>query len=221
MRTQTFISSMVGVAAAVAVAGSANAALVTGTYSGSTSSIQYYVKQSGYWIVYGSVQQRGAFSGTFQFDTAGAVDTDTAQAHALYSLSGTITLAGTGTYYGRTTAAGPPLKLQSTVNGSGLDTFKLYKYEDSSSENSSMSISTNLPSNTYAFGDFVPTVPLNLTGISGLYENNNLPTTGGNGTSGYTSTGTITNLTLTVVPAPAAAALLGLAGLVAGRRRRN
>ena len=219
MRNKTFISSMVGIAAAVAVAGSANAALVTGTYSGSTSSIQYYVKQSGYWIVYGSVQQRGAFSGTFQFDTAGAVDTDTAQAHALYSLSGTITLAGTGTYYGRTTAAGPPLKLQSTVNGSGLDTFKLYKIEDS--DGTMMSISTNIPSNTYAFGDFVPTVPLNLTGISGLYENNYLPTTGGNGTMGYTSTGTITNLTLTVVPAPAAAALLGLAGLVAGRRRRN
>ena len=214
MRTQTFISSMVGVAAAVAVAGSANAALVTGTYSGSTSSIQYYVKQSGYWIVYGSVQQRGAFSGTFQFDTAGAVDTDTAQAHALYSLSGTITGGG------RTTAAGPPLELQSTVDGTGFDRFKLFKYEDSS-YGTSMSISTNLPSNTYAFGDFVPTVPLNLTGISGLYENNNFPTTGGNGTQGYTSTGTITNLTLTVVPAPAAAALLGLAGLVAGRRRRN
>ena len=213
MRTQTFISSMVGVAAAVAVAGSANAALVTGTYSGSTSSIQYYVKISGKWIVNGSVQQRGAFSGTFQFDTAGAVDTDTAQAHALYSLSGTITGGG------RTTAAGPPLKLQSTVNGSGLDTFKLYKFEDETG--TMMSISTNIPSNTYAFGDFVPTVPLNLTGISGLYQNSYLPTTGGNGTMGYTSTGTITNLTLTVVPAPAAAALLGLAGLVAGRRRRN
>ena len=211
MRTQTFISSMVGVAAAVAVAGSANAALVTGTYSGSTSSIQYYIKISGIWVVNGSVQQRGAFSGTFQFDTAGAVDTDTAQAHALYSLSGTITGGG------RTTAAGPPLKLQSTVNGSGLDTFKLYKIEDSS-YGTMMSISTNIPSNTYAFGDFVPTVPLNLTGISGLYENNDKPT---NGTIGYTSTGTITNLTLTVVPAPAAAALLGLAGLVAGRRRRN
>ena len=220
MRTQTFISSMVGVAAAVAVAGSANAALVTGTYSGSTSSIQYYVKMSGVWFTYGSLQQRGAFSGTFQFDTAGAVDTDTAQAHALYSLSGTITLAGTATSYGRTTAAGPPLKLQSTVNGSGLDTFKLYKYEDSEWM-TMMSISTNIPSNTYAFGDFVPTVPLNLTGISGLYENSYLPVGASNGTSGYISTGTITNLTLTVVPAPAAAALLGLAGLVAGRRRRN
>ena len=220
MRTQTFISSMVGVAAAVAVAGSANAALVTGTYSGSTSSIQYYVKQSGYWIVYGSVQQRGAFSGTFQFDTAGAVDTDTAQAIALYSLSGTITLNNTASYYGRTTAAGPPLMLQSTVNGSGLDTFELYKIEDSS-YGTMMSIRTNIPSNTYAFGDFVPTVPLNLTGISGLYQNSDLPTASGNGQVGYISTGTITNLTLTVVPAPAAAALLGLAGLVAGRRRRN
>ena len=214
MRTQTFISSMISVAATVAVAGSANAALVTGTYSGSTSSIQYYTKMSGSWILWGSVQQRGAFSGTFQFDTACAVDTDTTQAYAAYSLSGTITGGG------RTTAAGPPLKLQSTVNGSGLDTFKLYKFEDSS-YGTMMSISTNIPSNTYAFGDFVPTVPLNLTSLSGLYENSYLPVGASNGTAGYISTGTITNLTLTVVPAPAAAALLGLAGLVAGRRRRN
>ena len=218
MRTKTFISSMVGVAAAVAVAGSANAVLVTGTYSGSTSSVQQYVWQSGLWIVFGSVQQRGAFSGTFQFDTAGAVDYNTNQAYADYSLSGTITgPAASG--YNRTTA--PGLKLQSTVDRSGyLDSFKLFKYEvDDSVE---MIISASIPSNTYAFGDFVPTVPLNLTGLSGLFTNYWLPTSGvPNGTSGYSYSGTIENLTLTVVPAPAAAALLGLAGLVATRRRRN
>jgi len=55
------------------------------------------------------------------------------------------------------------------------------------------------------------------TGIFGVVFND---TTNPNGVTGFNTTGIRLNLTVSKIPAPGAAAVLGLAGLVAARRRR-
>jgi hypothetical protein len=200
--TSTVLISLIAVAAE---ATQVLAMLVTGTFSGATSQSQLFlVNGSGNYTFQGSPTQTGAFSGTFQFDTTGAVDTDPNPNVAAYSLAGTITGFG-----GTSTAA---LTLTSNV-GVGVDTFNL---SDSVPGFNFILNLSSLPAGTYSPGDFVPEIPLNLTGLTGatFTRNERPPLPQSPGTTGQIRTGNIENFTLSVASIPESSPIY-LAPLVA------
>jgi len=211
MRNKTFISSMVGVAAAAAVAGSANAAIVTGPGTGSdcatlNPSTSTTITYTGTW----ATQTFGTFYmgfGVSDASYAGYVSglqvtnieysTDSGTNWTLGASSYT---TGTTTYSGFSTASNAPASAAAgtwafsfTNNGSGGtggingSTLRV---------RATLSATGSIPNN-YKFYGFA----------TGQWA-------GGAGKA--FSGGSFS----TAVPAPGALALLGAAGLVGARRRR-
>ena len=211
MRNKTFISSMVGIAAAVAVAGSANAAIVTGpgtgsdcatlnpststtiTYTGSWSSQTVGTFYMGFGVCNASYV--GAVSGlevtNIQYSTDSGVN---------WTLGASSYTTGTTTYGGFSTASNAPASAAAgtwafsfTNNGSGFpggingSTLRV---------RATLSATSSIP-NDYKFYGFA----------TGQWAEG----AGRAFSGGYVST---------AVPAPGAFALLGVAGLVGARRRR-
>jgi MYXO-CTERM domain-containing protein len=199
MRTQTFISSMVGVSAAVAVAGSA--------------------AQAG--IVWTNPTDTGLYAPSFNRNNLDNYDTE--QSNSITGtgafLARTRTVGGvTASWTATTTTSGFSVVANSTEASYGVTSWRSFTVTDS-------------PLN----------VDLTWIGNSGIYlytQSNGIL----NQFQGITSSSGSTAITLAAgdyviiqqmsgtatpssfnfsVPAPGAAALVGLAGLVATRRRRN
>ena len=266
MRTQTFISSMVGVAAAVAVAGSANAAIVTSlspdvvdvsTALGANTDL--FIFASGQWA--GNVGEtpiagfanvsndaRGRYA-TASY-TSGSDGNFTEGAPFIFQLYGQrVATAASGTANRFSTQTSTVNKVASgfAIDGSlgalasagssgwavTSSTLNLgFTYYRNSANPFTVS-GTTYAAGTYTGGQFY--------GQSGYFgfrfstDNGtdwNYGWAFGTGGSGYGAPGfemsqwgynTVVNqgIAAGAVPAPGAAALVGLAGLVASRRRRN
>ena len=197
MRNKTFISSMVGIAAAVAVAGSANAAIVTGP--GSTSDCLTFDGSSPTTITY------------FGFNDGGWNSTLTE-----FSIK---TVLFTGS-----TATQIPVGLIEYSYNAGSN-WNVYSTTSTSANNTSINpppLSTGwgspiTPSNVTVGQDNFRvrvTIPANVAIANGMTFRMSLnwsSSGGGGGTNSRQSS---------AVPAPGAFALLGVAGLVGARRRR-
>ena len=256
MRTQTFISSMVGVAAAAALAGSANAAIVwSGVQNGSVS------------LTGGVSSLVMTSNGSFQSDPEYSV-TDAPLFVAYGSFGGGVyAISGSPTTYDQIVLSGA-----NDDGSNGSFRFQVYGNLATASSNGLRTVvnntfgtSINGLSGTLAYGGSSVGSGFALSNSTGLYNNYRLNggstgaqggqfnnstgyvgfrfTTdagtswfygwakysgGSNGASGTlvewaynnTAAGAITAGQVPV-PAPGAAALIGLAGLVATRRRRN
>jgi len=211
MRTQTFISSMVGVAAAVAVAGSAAQAGLT--WHGYT----YDQQQAQRSLIVGSF---GTFASESADDDAAygaATFTNAAYPGSSVTFSG-LTLSGPNenswSVTGTTTSFGEYASFSTagfyfTVTGSQQVTIATGQYAQWSlyggPDYDSLSLIGELPNSSPANSQ---TFDLS-AGEYWFY---------GDATAGSGYSGLMMSFT---VPAPGAAALVGLAGLVATRRRRN
>ena len=230
MRTQTFISSMVGVVAAAALAGSANAAVVSlfdFTTGVSTKSD-------------GSVTGSNPFS---LWDTSNEINVITTSATGS---GGAITMASTNV---SKSAGGPvadftvlvpynpnpPYNYYSSVDLSGATAIEfnvtaysgvathwnLYVYDENHSNYGDLFVSSTGTKSFSTAGwdiDLSKVVGVELQVASPYLPSTDPLRTNSNwfGTFSFTFNGMNA-----VVPAPGAAALVGLAGLVATRRRRN
>jgi len=272
MRTQTFISSMVGVVAAAAVAGSANAGLATGKIDGFTGSFAGWTGQ-GTGDSTGDLQYA---NGTLGFNdrnlgttgftknaSGGKQLVTTANVNSVTGgnqVQALVKAAGTGAT-GMTTSAYVDmyanfLWANANFDSSG-DVTSLNSFDMSNASSFTVSFANNtfgttgfsgtnlrfeiqLSSNvnsdlwsaqqtvtssggtlTFNAADFGAGAAANWTdlGIVWLYVYYDVPS----GLSAGTNLGnvTLTDFSYNAVPAPGAAALVGLAGLVATRRRRN
>ena len=255
MRTQTFISSMVGIAAAVAVAGSANAAIVwSGVQNASislTAGVSNLVMTSN-----GSFQSAPEYvpvTGDPLFVAFGNFTTGnytvSSTSYSQIGLSGASDDGSNGSFrfqvYGNLATASSS-GLRTVVNntfGTSINGLSGTLAYSGSSVGSGFALSNNTGSyNSYRLnggstgaqgGQFN-----NSTGYVGFRFTTDAGTSwfygwakysgGSNGASGTlvewaynnTAAGAITAGQVPV-PAPGAAALIGLAGLVATRRRRN
>jgi hypothetical protein len=222
MRNKTFISSMVGVAAAVAVAGSASAGVVdpfTTTQPFGTDSAGGFVSITG-----GLFNERNAFRSNAAGGagvSASSNDVAFTTNRANFGLVGlTYRMAG-GFSNDLSLITGMSIAL-SALNLSNGATGVSFSLQAIDVNNNSMYASQNLSSNGTSTFDFaaatkdlgfdqtkVTTLQLSVTQIGG-------PTSG----STVSVSGTLSNFGYTAVPAPGALALLGAAGLVGARRRR-
>jgi hypothetical protein len=222
MRNKTFISSMVGVAAAVAVAGSASAGVVdpfTTAQSFGNDSSTGFVSITG-----GLFNQRNAFRSNAAGGagvSASSNDVAFTTNRANFGLVGlTYRMAG-GFSNDLSLITGMSIAL-SALNLSNGATGVSFSLQAIDVNNNSMYASQNLSSNGTSTFDFaaatkdlgfdqtkVTTLQLSVTQIGG-------PTSG----STISVSGTLSNFGYTAVPAPGALALLGAAGLVGSRRRR-
>jgi len=194
MRTQTFISSMVGVAAAVAVAGSANAAIVTGPGSGSDCA-----------TFSGSSPTTITYSGFSDGGWDGTLDS--------FKIK-TVLFSGS-------TATPISIGLIEYSYNAGTN-WNVYSLTSTSADNTSISsVSTGWgalisPSSvTVGINNFRvrATIPANVAIVNAKTFRMSLDWS--------SATGGGTNSRQSVaVPAPGAFALLGVAGLVGARRRR-
>ena len=234
MRTQTFISSMVGVVAATALAGSANAAIVTTgaispVFPGAGNLIGVVLTTNGsyastypapfaipaYWeysASASSVFMGGSMSSAAvptQFVVEFAATRSTYRSTNNYAAGtmidsssiGTLSdtaASGSGFFYGD---GGYNLKM----NGTSVSTPGQFK-------NASGYVAFRFSSNT-------------TNGVDGNWNYGWIAYTGQESTGGLTgwayNTVADQGIMAGAVPAPGAAALIGLAGLVATRRRRN
>ena len=242
MRTQTFISSMVGVAAAVAVAGSANAAIPTTGVSVFDFTTQVTSHSSG------SVNGSNPFI-TWETD-AGYKSTATsanAQGGAITLACGGAKAGGTPTLdFGVFTATDPITEnFVSFVNLTGMTALELnvtaytpytsgaytapslvmnvIMFDDSLYEGAGGQLiidGTGKKSATITASEFFNWSKVTLIEIQG--NSFTLPSSGaGRSDANYYASYSFTFNSMVAVPAPGAAALVGLAGLVATRRRRN
>ncbi len=210
MRNKTFISSMVGIAAAVAVAGSANAAIA---FNGAGSNDDYYDSypySNGMVFTVGSsailVTNLGSYNGGVETSTIG-----------IYAYSGGTNGNSVGSALGGTA---------NVVTTSARD--GSFSYVDVSNRSITLNANTQyiIVSNSSgaAWATTTAAINANASGItfdgyryaSGASFN---PTMEGN-TDFWSSPYMGPNFQFTAVPAPGAMALLGAAGLVGGRRRR-
>jgi hypothetical protein len=228
MRNKTFISSMVGVAAAVAVAGSANAGVVIDAFTNSS------VGRSASTAITGLLSPFN--SRTFEYDSNKPVISTVTNRLVLSSDGGdqTVTwrsLSGTGAPYTLVTGADLSSLASVTFDVSGLTsnvsiTFAL-RSQSGTTDNFSTTGAVTWSSVAINANPGTQSVTLNLGQNSGgTYS------TSGTGTSalsnvnciymsfGSSFTGQIGNIQYNNVPAPGALALLGAAGLVGARRRR-
>ena len=245
MRTQTFISSMVGVVAAAVVAGSASAGFVdsfTTAFDTSTGTDFYGL----FTYEYSSLSTSGPNASLFNTRFAAHVSTgsrasSTGSGSASIVVGSVSTARAVLTYTDTDTSSGfdssgSTLDLSSTpgfsVNvgswaGTGL-TFKFLvfgAYDASQSGNPELGRMAVTVSGsgavTFNKASFVPTAgSINWSAIGQvrLEMERTTATTGDGSTTNFT----IDNFTNTVpIPAPGAAALIGLAGAFMSRRRRN
>jgi hypothetical protein len=222
MRNKTFISSMVGVAAAVAVAGSANAGVVdpfTTNQSFGNDSSSGFVSITG-----GLFNERNAFRSTSAGGAgvrASSNDVAFTTNRANFGLVGlTYQMAG-GSSNDLSLITGMSIAL-SALNLSNGATGVSFYWQAIDVNSNSMYASQNLSSNgtsTFDFAAATKDVGFDLTNVTTLQLS---VTQIGGPTSGSTISvsGTLSNFSYTAVPAPGALALLGAAGLVGSRRRR-
>ena len=207
MRTQTFISSMVGVVAAATLVGSANAAIVSGpgygsdcaTFNPSTSTTITYTVTTGGPNVGTFYMGFGVLDANYNGYTAGIEVTNieySTDSGTNWTLGASWYTTGNTTYsqFFNNAPGSVAWAFSFTDNGSvgstgGIDRSTLRV-------RATLSATSSIP-NGYQF-----------YGLQrGLYS------PAGNAF--------VAGILSTAVPAPGAAALVGLAGLVAGRRRRN
>ena len=231
MRTQTFISSMVGVVAAAALAGSANAGVTIDSFTNSTLTQD----RSSYGSIFNS---RDAGSNTTS--TTPTINTATNRLEANTVVDGVI---GSVTTYWQNYEAngnvGPFINLSQlstitfdvTSQAASVITFGIQQRNgdfDSSGRTggvtwTNVAVAQGISSVTLTVGQNSGGVwSVSGTGTAALsnvsYMSMRLGTTGA-GAVGFV--GSIGNLQYNLVPAPGAFALLGAAGLVGARRRRN
>jgi MYXO-CTERM domain-containing protein len=223
MRNKTFISSMVGVAAAVAVAGSANAGVVdpfTTNQSFGNDSSSGFVSITG-----GLFNERNAFRSASAGGAgvrASSNDVAFTTNRANFGLVGlTYQMAG-GSSNDLSLITGMSIAL-SALNLSNGATGVSFYWQAIDVNSNSMYASQNLSSNgtsTFDFAAATKDVGFDLTNVTTLQLS---VTQIGGPTSGSTISvsGTLSNFSYTAVPAPGALALLGVAGLVGARRRRD
>jgi MYXO-CTERM domain-containing protein len=190
MRNKTFISSMVGVAAAAAVAGSANAAIVSGPGVGSNCATF-----------------DGATSTTITYDGY-TVSSASSWASPLLAFS-----IRTRLYDGGGTTVPIAIGLIEYSYDAGVN---YSTYSTSSLSNNVFGATITPPANTVTNGNFRVrvTIPANVSLVNNLTFAVGLDYDMGNSGGGRTT------FFSSVVPAPGALALLGAAGLVGARRRR-
>jgi len=244
MRTQTFISSMIGVVAAAAVAGSANAGIVTG--------VSVFDFTTGV-----SSLSSGSVSGSNPFNTWETYNGLNSTGTSATALGGAITLASNSTDryaekptldFGVFTAIDPITEnWGSSVNLTGMTALELnvtaytpYQYGSYTAPSLVMNVYMFDDGNGDASGQFIidgtgkksATITASagfnwskVTGIEIQGQSFVLPSSGAGRTNPnwYASYSFTFDSMVAVgaVPAPGAAALVGLAGLVATRRRRN
>jgi hypothetical protein len=226
MRNKTFISSMVGVAAAAAVAGSANAGIApnvvdpfTTTQSFGNDSSSGFVSITG-----GLFNERNAFKSASAGGAgvrASSNDVAFTTNRANFGLVGlTYQMAG-GSSNDLSLITGMSIAL-SALNLSNGATGVSFYWQAIDVNSNSMYASQNLSSNgtsTFDFAAATKDVGFDLTNVTTLQLS---VTQIGGPTSGSTISvsGTLSNFSYTAVPAPGALAILGAAGLVGARRRR-
>ena len=243
MRTQTFISSMVGVVAVATVAGSVSAGFVdsfTTAFDTSTGTDFYGLFTYEYSSLSTSGPNASLFKSRFaaHFST-GSRASSTGSGSASIVVGSVSTARAVLTYSDMSSdfvSSGSTLDLSSTpgfsVNvgswaGTGL-TFKFLVFgaydasQSTSPELGRMAVTVSgSGAVTFNKASFVPTAgPIDWSAIGQvrLEMERTTATTGDGSTTNFT----IDNFTNTVpVPAPGAAALIGLAGAFMSRRRRN
>ena len=223
MRNKTFISSMVGVAAAVAVAGSANAGVVdpfTTTQAFGTDSLTGFVSISG-----GLFNQRNAVRTTFAGGTGVSQPNNNVAFTTRKAGFGVVSLSyqnsgGSSNDLSLITEMSIALSALNLSNGAtgvsfswlvtDVNTKQMYANQDLFS-NGTSTFDFAAATKDLGFDQTkVTTLQLSVTQIGG-------PTSA---SSPVTVSGTLSNFSYTAVPAPGALALLGAAGLVGARRRR-
>ena len=246
MRNKTFISSMVGVAAAAAVAGSANAAIVKveNLNYGITANYTLEILSNGTTgTLLGAVRfiRSSTLGGTFainQFNMPGYDDPSIPFASTFVS-NGTTTFGGTASAQGgqgQASNLGAGFVIGNTMSGSNF----WAQTNSSASPNTEWSgtaSSRTLNRGTLTPGSFNDGNFNNTTGFIGfeiltvnpstfalsnkLYGFIQYTGSGGTGTIvGWAFEDSGASITTFAVPAPGALALLGVAGLVGARRRR-
>jgi MYXO-CTERM domain-containing protein len=216
MRNKTFISSMVGVAAAVAVAGSANAGVVdpfTTAQALSTSpgvlpiSGALFDERGGI-LIGGSASGSIDGSGNFNFTvTSGSYNTVILE----YQMNG-------GATNDLSSIAAMSIAL-SGLNTSGAATGIAFVFSLADENDNYLYSNEALLANgvsTFNFASAFVDDGFDLTKVKLMTLSIGYVGTPGAGSS----SGTLSNFSYTAVPAPGALALLGAAGLVGARRRR-
>ena len=245
MRTQTFISSMVGVVAAMAVAGSANAAIVDPfTQSCETLATGSYVDgtaQSGSWL--GGVFDRRtvtaiAMSGSGGVTPSGGLASSTRSQTGASSWVGSFAGDRPNTFpvhvgldYWNANSSAVAIDFSKvmidvafagTTRNAGSYVYCYFEDVNEDFMDATLTFTNSQLSASSLTIEFSKS-QLVLHGTS--FDWNQVTGFGvrmyAAGATGAGQTWTATNFQMTAVPAPGAAALIGLAGLVATRRRRN
>ena len=210
MRTQTFISSMVGVVAAAAVAGSVNAATVIDNFATSFGP-GYSTIQSGAGILGERTTTNGTIYGTgiLTFTNPGIKWQGDAW------MTSSLEYGNFGGNYETLDLTNALLTMNGSGSGTGTAFLKVTLYDNSYKRARwEVAFSSSINMSTSNFSSVA--AGFNLDKIFAI--------TVETGDLDYSSTVnyTMTNFSYSSVsvPAPGAAALIGLAGIVAGRRRR-
>jgi hypothetical protein len=220
MRNKTFISSMVGVAAAAAVAGSANAGIAPNVVDPFTTP-ETFATNSGNWLpisgalfnerdaVVAGVGSSGSIDGSGNVNFT--VPSGNLRVVALnYQMSG-------GATNDLSSIAAMSIAL-SGLNKSGAATgitFSLYMADETEKFlTSNQALSANGVS-TFNFASATVDAGFDLTKVKTMTLEIYYA-----GAGAGSSSGTLSNFSYTAVPAPGALALLGAAGLAGARRRR-
>ena len=220
MRTQTFISSMVGIAAAVAVVGSANAAITTIDNFG----VAITGQGNGSFTAVNTIT--GPFTKRSAYNNSGSI------------VNGNSSIAGTGNGVASLSVARDAISSTSGAalwyfSGVGLDLSQLdsgFSLTISNLVNPNyarVAVNVNaITSSAYTTVSSNGVLTISRASIeAGMGSTNWAAITKVNvyfyGAGGAAGTSTFDVSNFQAIPAPGALALLGLAGLVAGRRRRN
>ena len=211
MRTQTFISSMVGVVAAAAVAGSVNAATVIDNFATSFGPGSSTI-QSGAGILGERTTKNGTSlgAGLLTFTNPGI------KWYGEAYISSSLSYTNFDGNYGTLDLTNAVLTMNGSGSGTGTAFLKVTLYGSGYKEASwEVAFSSSINMSTSNFSSVE--AGFNLDKILAISVET--------GDLDYSSTVnyTMTNFSYSSVsvPAPGAAALIGLAGIVAGRRRRN
>jgi hypothetical protein len=224
MRNKTFISSMVGVAAAAAVAGSANAGVTIDSFTNST----VYQDETSFGSIFNS---RDAFVGGSGGSNLPTINTVTNRLNANTGANATITVDWLNL---DANGFGPNIDLSQlstitfdvTSSAASKITFGIQQMDSAgtiigSVRWATVAIAQGSSSVTLTVGqDSGGTWSTTGTGLAALSNVTKMSMTfGKTGTGAASFDGSIGNLQYNLVPAPGALALLGVAGLAARRRR--
>jgi len=227
MRTQTFISSMVGIAAAVAVVGSANAGVVIDAFTDST--VEQY--KSSFGSIFNS--RSGSSGGSGGSSVYPEIDATTNRLKVNTGADTFVMIDWAN--YDANDNNGPNINLSQlstitfdvTSSAASKITFGVRQADSTGTIGSvrwaNVAIAAGSSSVTLTVGqNSGGTWSTPGTGLAALSNVNYMYMSfGKTGTGAVNFDGSIGNLQYNLVPAPGAVALVGLAGLVATRRRRN